>query len=54
MYEDNCALCHVLKSPQSASADDWIGHVNGMKRFTPLSEEENALLRAYLQNHASN
>ena len=52
MNEDNCALCHVLKPPQSATADAWIGHVNAMARYTPLNGEEVKLLRSYLQNHA--
>ena len=41
-----------LKPPQFATANDWIGHVNAMKRYTPLNSEEVSLLRSYLQNHA--
>uniref|UniRef100_Q07J15 Cytochrome c-type protein n=1 Tax=Rhodopseudomonas palustris (strain BisA53) TaxID=316055 RepID=Q07J15_RHOP5 len=52
IHDDNCTLCHVLKPPGFATANDWIGHLNAMKRYTPLDSEEVALLRSYLQNHA--
>ncbi|MDF3810640.1 MULTISPECIES: NapC/NirT family cytochrome c [Rhodopseudomonas] len=50
--DDNCTLCHALHPPQYASANDWIGHINAMRRLTPLNQDEVALLQSYLQNHA--
>jgi trimethylamine-N-oxide reductase cytochrome c-type subunit TorC len=49
MYQDNCTLCHALHRPESYTANDWIGHLNTMKRLTPLTEQEAATLLAYLQ-----
>jgi trimethylamine-N-oxide reductase (cytochrome c), cytochrome c-type subunit TorC len=42
----------VLKPPKFVTANVWIGHINAMKRYTPLNSVEVALLRSYLQNHA--
>ncbi len=50
--DDHCTMCHALRQPTTATANQWIGHVNAMKRFTALTGEEVALLQAYLQNHA--
>jgi len=50
--DDNCTLCHALHPPQYATADEWIGHVNAMRRLTPLRSDEVALLQSYLQSHA--
>jgi trimethylamine-N-oxide reductase cytochrome c-type subunit TorC len=52
MYQDNCTLCHTRHAPAAYSADDWIGHVNSMRRLTPLTDQEGWVLLAYLQAHA--
>lgn len=52
VYQDNCTLCHARRSPQAYSANDWIGQINSMRRLTPLTDAESAVLLAYLQNHA--
>ncbi len=52
MYDNNCSICHALHPPESIAANDWIGRVNSMKRFSSLDDDEVALLQAYLQNHA--
>lgn len=52
MYQDNCTLCHPRHPPQDYKANDWIGHMNAMKRMTPLSEQEAATLLIYLQGKA--
>lgn len=52
IYDDNCSLCHALKSPRSIKPDDWIGHLNTMKRYTALNGDEVALLRSYLQTRS--
>jgi trimethylamine-N-oxide reductase cytochrome c-type subunit TorC len=50
--DDTCTICHAEHQPGYATANDWIGHVNAMRRLTPLKDNEVALLQAYLQNHA--
>jgi trimethylamine-N-oxide reductase cytochrome c-type subunit TorC len=52
MYGNDCAMCHALHPPESVDANDWIGRVNSMRRFSSLNDDEVALLQAYLQNHA--
>jgi trimethylamine-N-oxide reductase (cytochrome c), cytochrome c-type subunit TorC len=52
MAKDNCTLCHVQKAAGDYAANDWVGHVNSMKRLTPLTEAEAALLLTYLQGRA--
>ncbi len=52
MYDNNCSVCHALHPPGSVDANDWIGRVNSMKRFSALDDDEVALLQSYLQNHA--
>jgi trimethylamine-N-oxide reductase cytochrome c-type subunit TorC len=50
--EDACTLCHARQDGTAAKADDWIGHMNAMRRLTALNETEVALLLAYLQSRA--
>lgn len=52
MNDDNCSICHATHAPASAKANDWIGHINAMRRLTRLRSDEIALLQAYLQSHA--
>lgn len=52
MYDDNCSICHATHPPNEYKANDWIGHMNAMRRLTPLKGDEAALLQSYLQNHA--
>lgn len=49
MYQDNCTLCHSVYPPVAYKANDWIGHMNSMKRMTPLTEQESSLLLTWLQ-----
>lgn len=49
MYRDNCGLCHILRPPGAYTANDWIGHMNTMKRLTPLTDQEASVLLTYLQ-----
>ncbi|HRJ62189.1 MAG TPA: cytochrome C, partial [Azospirillaceae bacterium] len=52
MYDDACTLCHAAYPPDRYAANDWVGHMNAMRRLTKLTEEEGRLLLAYLQNAA--
>ncbi|WP_346344094.1 NapC/NirT family cytochrome c [Magnetospirillum sulfuroxidans] len=52
MAEDNCTLCHVRRPAAAYLANDWVGHMNSMKRLTPLSDAEAGLLLTDLQRQA--
>ncbi len=52
MYQDNCTLCHVKRSPDDYKANDWVGHMNSMARLTPLTAQEAGTLLTYLQTRA--
>lgn len=52
MADDTCTLCHTRKTAGAYVANDWLGHMNSMKRLTPLTEAEASLLLAYHQAHA--
>lgn len=52
MAEDNCTLCHARKDAAAFTANDWVGHMNAMKRLTPLTEAEAGLLLSYHQSRA--
>ncbi|MGE4281111.1 MAG: NapC/NirT family cytochrome c, partial [Magnetospirillum sp.] len=52
MADDNCTLCHARRPAGAYAANDWLGHMNSMKRLTPLTEAEAGLLLAYQQRHA--
>jgi len=52
MADDNCTLCHARRPAAAYAANDWLGHMNSMKRLTPLTDAEASLLLAYQQSHA--
>ncbi len=52
MYDSACSFCHALHAPARYAANDWIGHMNAMRRFVTLDAEERSLLQTYLQLHA--
>ena len=52
MYDATCTLCHAAYPPDRYAANDWVGHMNAMRRLTKLTEEEGRLLLAYVQNAA--
>lgn len=52
MYDATCTLCHAAHPPDRYAANDWVGHMNAMKRLTKLTDEESRLLLAYVQNAA--
>jgi trimethylamine-N-oxide reductase cytochrome c-type subunit TorC len=52
MYDAACSFCHAPHAPARYAANDWIGHMNAMKRFTPLDGEQSRVLQTYLQLHA--
>ncbi|WP_413207423.1 c-type cytochrome [Rhodospirillum sp. A1_3_36] len=52
LFSTSCAVCHALPESEHFLANQWIGTLGAMKRFTSLSDDDYRLLLAYLQNHA--
>jgi mono/diheme cytochrome c family protein len=52
LYSASCATCHALQPAESFLANQWIGSLGAMKRFTSLDDDQYRLLLAYLQYHA--
>ncbi|WP_246100368.1 c-type cytochrome [Cereibacter sediminicola] len=52
LFNSSCATCHSLPHTDRYLANQWIGNLNAMKRFTSLNDEQYRLLLAYLQNHS--
>ena len=52
LFNASCATCHSLPHPDRYLANQWIGNLNAMKRFTSLGDDQYRLLLAYLQNHS--
>ncbi|GGF68862.1 hypothetical protein GCM10007301_30670 [Azorhizobium oxalatiphilum] len=48
----SCATCHSLNTPEHFTANQWIGTLGAMRRYTSLNNDEYRLLLAYVQNHA--
>lgn len=51
-YQKACAGCHVLPQKTHFTANQWIGTMKSMKRFTSFTDDEYRLILAYLQNHS--
>ncbi len=51
-YQRACAACHVLAQTTHFTANQWIGTMRSMKRFTSLSDDQYRLMLSYLQNHS--
>ena len=52
VFGNACAVCHVQPEPEHFLANQWIGNLKAMKRFTSLTDDQYRLLLAYLQNHS--
>jgi mono/diheme cytochrome c family protein len=52
LYANTCGACHAPHPSNSYLANQWIGSLHAMKRFTGLDDGEYRLLLAYLQFHA--
>lgn len=52
LFNTACSTCHVLPQSHHFLANQWIGNLNAMKRFTSLTDDQYRLLLAYLQNHS--
>ncbi|SFK25906.1 trimethylamine-N-oxide reductase (cytochrome c), cytochrome c-type subunit TorC [Pseudovibrio ascidiaceicola] len=52
LYENSCSVCHNAPSPSHFMANQWIGVLKSMVRYTALSKDEQRLLQRYLQLNA--
>jgi len=52
MFNSSCAACHSPPDPDHFLANQWIGTLGAMKRFTSLEPDAYRLLLVYLQNNA--
>jgi len=52
LYSGACGTCHALHPTDSFLANQWIGSLKAMKRFTALDDSQYRLLLAYLQFHS--
>jgi mono/diheme cytochrome c family protein len=52
LFNSTCSVCHVLPQSDHFLANQWIGTLKAMQRFTSLNDDQYRLLLAYLQNHS--
>ncbi|MDR3516965.1 MAG: c-type cytochrome [Azospirillaceae bacterium] len=52
LFNSTCSVCHSLPEPQHFLANQWIGNLGAMRRYTSLTGDQYRLLLGYLQNHA--
>jgi len=52
LYASSCGACHAPHSADSYLANQWIGSLKAMKRFTSLDDGQYRLLQTYLQFHS--
>ncbi|RQH04424.1 c-type cytochrome [Paraburkholderia dinghuensis] len=51
-FQKACSACHVLPQMDHFTANQWIGTLKAMKRFTSFSDDQYRLILVYLQNHS--
>ena len=52
LFSSTCGVCHSLPASGHLLANQWIGNLNAMRRYTSLSPDQYRLLLSYLQNHS--
>jgi hypothetical protein len=52
IYATSCGSCHAPHPTDSYLANQWIGSLTAMKRFTALDDGQYRLLQTYLQFHS--
>jgi mono/diheme cytochrome c family protein len=52
LYAASCGSCHAPHPTDSYLANQWIGSLKAMKRFTALDDGQYRLLQTYLQFHS--
>ncbi|WP_372575152.1 c-type cytochrome [Ruegeria jejuensis] len=51
-YQTSCSTCHTLPEKDHFKANQWIGTLKAMKRFTSFTDDEYRLILSHLQNHS--
>ena len=52
LYATSCGSCHAPHPTDSYLANQWIGSLKAMQRFTALDDGQYRLLQTYLQFHS--
>ena len=52
VFQKACSACHVLPQKGHFTANQWIGTLKSMRRFTTMDDDQYRLILAYLQNHS--
>lgn len=52
VYQKACSSCHVLPQQGHFTANQWVGTLKSMRRFTSFSDDQYRLILSYLQNHS--
>lgn len=51
-YQKSCSSCHSLPEKEHYTANQWVGTLKSMQRFTTFNDDEYRLILSYLQNHS--
>ncbi|MAU43887.1 MAG: cytochrome C [Yangia sp.] len=51
-FQKACAACHVLPQKTHFTANQWIGTMKAMRRFTSFTDDQYRLILAFVQNHS--
>lgn len=51
-FEKACSACHVLPHRDHFTANQWVGTMKAMRRFTSFNDDQYRLILSYLQNHS--
>lgn len=54
LYEASCIKCHEIHEPSEFTVDKWEDILPSMSRRAHLSDDQSALVRAYLLTNARN
>ncbi|WP_417843220.1 c-type cytochrome [Thalassospira sp.] len=52
LFNKTCSACHTQPETGAYLANQWVGTINAMRRFTSLNDDQYHLVLAYLQNHS--
>jgi mono/diheme cytochrome c family protein len=52
VFNATCSACHSVPTVNAYLANQWVGTLKSMKRYTNLTDDDYRLLLVYLQEHA--
>lgn len=52
LYENSCVRCHKLKEPANYTKQQWPGIVDKMQKRSRITDEQKAIILAYLLTEA--